>query len=763
MEEPMNKSKNIRRGRRRTEPKNVKQKNKPAISRARDDPKRKPESIRSRKQKCEDDCDYKGDSALRNKRSEDSQNDSDEYDDDFDLSAPLEIDIMKAQHTKVHQNIRTSTGSIPPKRKESFSNATHSRRLIYHTQESDGSSTSLSTHSLQQSRSKFLNPTHQYPLHPRKDEKLPALTPEEAIKMVMERNSYISDSERTEDAHPILLRKASVSTSTCETANNTVGSDSGHNRTPEGKRVLVLKKKKPREDTHPRTSKNRSYHQRNPQEPHRRSSRQEQSITNRPITHRKIQIEGNRQVVAQEARQAKSRMPESSTQIRRHSGVEEKVKLTRYEQKERNEEKMIKYPGAVLGDRHDDNGTFGTNQVEIAGQKHKTISSVEKQRQAPEVPKKTFNRKSQREPISSISDKEMLKEVGAIEITESDYCSDSETGKPEDDFWGGHEDDTQRPSNRSTMVHTSNAATLGENELLLKSLEDKDDDIDSLAGEEEDWRNMSWKTAKTSRSVLSKYSKSSSVALWMKNMEEANNGDTDQDDDIFFFDAIQEAGHTGSSKSDSNTGNDSTTDDVMGIGEDDGWKGKITNFVGYTIGALTSTSSNDNEDKSNGDSHGVVTTPADSHRAPVSAGNIGPPSSGSTKKVPSRELEIIRKCQELMTSQRVLVEARERDAAKNSVENIRLEREEEVARARVWREVMAYRDMMEGMGKGAKLAPLDSKAAAQDYDDRLSMVKTLEDQEKKMRMHERQMMEMEMSDTNKKSREKSCCCSCTIS
>ena len=52
------------------------------------------------------------------------------------------------------------------------------------------------------------------------------------------------------------------------------------------------------------------------------------------------------------------------------------------------------------------------------------------------------------------------------------------------------------------------------------------------------------------------------------------------------------------------------------------------------------------------------------------------------------------------------------------------------------------------MGKGAKLAPLDRKAAAQEYDDRLAMVKTLDDQEKKMRMHERKMMEMEMGVTN---------------
>jgi len=780
MEAPMNKSTNIRRGKRRTEPKNLKadkQKTKPAIWRSREDPKRKPESIRSRARKYGDeaeDSDY-GDSPFRNKRSEDSESDSDEYDDDFDLSAPLQVETGKAQHqnSRVPQKIHTSTGSITPTRKESFTNATHSRRLIYHTHESDGSSTSLSNHSLQQSRSNFLNPTQKYPLQTRKEEKMPALTPEEAIKLVMERNSYISDSERTEDAHPVLFRKASVSTSTCETANNTVGSDSGHNRTPEGKRVLVLKKKKPREDTHPRTSKNRHYHQRNSQEPHRRSSRQEQSITNKPISHRKYHEE-NRQVLAlqtysglvQSTRQAKSsisRPLESSTPIRRSSGVEENTKLSRFEQKDRNEEKMIIYPDKVFGKRNDSKGTFGNDQVENAGHNNKILTSVEKQPQASKLyraetrlPEKTFNKRPQRESINSIS--EELTEVHAIVISESDYCSDSETGKPEDDCWGGHEDDTQRPSNRSTMVNTNNVATLGENELLLKALEDKDDDIDSLAGEEEDWRNMSWKTAKTSRSVLSKYSKSSSVALWMKNMEEAESGDVDQDDDIFFFDAIQEAGHTSSSKSDSTTEKDST-DDAMGTGEDDGWKGKITNFVGYTIGALTS--SNDNEDQSTGDSNGVVASPPVTHREPVPARTLVPPSSGSTKKVPSRELEIIRKCQQLMTSQRVLVEAREKEAAKNGVESMRLQRQEEAARARVFREVMAYREMMEGMGKGAKLAPLDRKAAAQDYDDRLSMVKTLEDQEKKMRMHERSMMEMEMGGT--KSREKSCCCSCTIS
>ena len=74
------------------------------------------------------------------------------------------------------------------------------------------------------------------------------------------------------------------------------------------------------------------------------------------------------------------------------------------------------------------------------------------------------------------------------------------------------------------------------------------------------------------------------------------------------------------------------------------------------------------------------------------------------------------------------------------------------------------------MGKGEKLAPLDSKDAAQEYDDRLAMVKTIEDQEKKMKMHERNMKQMEIEDKSTTKNESfkdpessACYCSCTIS
>jgi len=743
MDAQKNKSTNIRRGKRRPEqkPKNLttgKQSTQPAIWKTIEDAKRKQGSIRNRVRKYGDE---EGDSDYG-----DSESDSDEYDDDFDLSTPLEVD------TRVPQKVfRPTTGSFQPTRKTSFTNATHSRRLMYHTDERDGSSTSftsVSSHTLQQSREKFLNPTQKYPLQSRKEEDLPALTPEEAIKLVMQRNSYISDSERTEDAHPILFRKSSVSTSTCETANNTVGSDSGHNRTSEGKRVLVLKKKKYREDTHPRTSKIRSYHQRNPQEPPRRPSRQQQNDAN-PLIHYKKDI---------------FRPRESSTPIHRRSANEENIKPSQYEQNQREEDQATRYRDKEFGGRNDGAGAIGNARVENNGHGDRIRKSAETQPKA----SNDHNAKArEHEKKVSTLDKEDLTEKDIIVISESDYCSDSETGRTDDDCWGGHEDDTQRPSNRSSMVGASNIAILSENESMLKALEDNDDDIDSLAGEEdwrnngeeEDWRNMSWKTAKTSRSVLSKYSKSSSVALWMKNMGEADSGNVDQDDDIFFFDAIQEAGQTSSSQSGSTSDKDDSIEDAMGVGEDDGWMGNLTNLVGYTIGALTSV--NSKEDDSKGENDEVGATLVDPRRQQFSTRKINPPSSDATKKVPSRELEIIRKCQELMTSQRVLVEAREKESARRSIEDIRLQRQEEEARARVFREVMAYREMMETMGKGAKLAPLNSKAAAQEYDDRLAMVKTLEDQEKKMRMHERKMMEMEMGVNQ--SNKKTCCCSCTIS
>ena len=713
MDAPKNKSTNIRRGKRRPEqkPKNLmtgKQSTQPAIWKAREDAKRKQESIPNRVRKYGDE---EGDSDYG-----DSESDSDEYDDDFDLSTPLEVD------TRVPQKVFSPpTGSLQPTRKTSFSNATHSRRVMYHTDERDGSSTSftsLSSHTLQQSREKFLNPTQKYPLQSRKEGDLPALTPEEAIKLVMQRNSYISDSERTEDAHPILFRKASVSTSTCETANNTLGSDSGHNRTSEGKRVLVLKKKKYREDTHPRTSKNRSYHQRNPQEPPRRPSRQQQNVANPPIHHKEDLEQENQRVsvsrvltFTKKVEEAKSssvqstrlakpdifRPRESSTPIHRRSADEENIKPSQYGQNQREEDQATKYRHKGFGDRNDGTGAIGNDQVENDGHTDRIRKPAEIQSNA----SYDHNAKTrEHEKTVSTLDKEDLTEKDIIVISESDYCSDSETGRPDDDCWGGHEDDTQRPSNRSSMVDASNIAILSGNESMLKALEDKDDDIDSLAGEEDwrnngeedDWRNMSWKTAKTSRSVLSKYSKSSSVALWMKNMGEAESGNVDQDDDIFFFDAIQEAGQTCSSKSGSTSDKDNSIEDAMGVGEDDGWMGNLTNLVGYTIGALTSV--NSKEDDSKGENDVAGATPLDFRREQFPSLKVNPPSPDVTKKVPSRELEIIRKCQELMTSQRVLVEAREKESARRSIEDIRLQRQEEAARARVFREVMAYREMM---------------------------------------------------------------------
>lgn len=100
-----------------------------------------------------------------------------------------------------------------------------------------------------------------------------------------------------------------------------------------------------------------------------------------------------------------------------------------------------------------------------------------------------------------------------------------------------------------------------------------------------------------------------------------------------------------------------------------------------------------------------------------------------------------------MEIQKVEVEKREREAAQNNRENIELRRKEETERAKVYREVLNYRKMMEGMGKGEKLAPLDAKTAAQEYDDRLAMTKTLEEQEEKMKLNERNMMKLNGEDS----------------
>ena len=779
----------IRQGKRRPEPTHLMtgpQNTKPDIWKKLEDAKRKQESIRKRFRNYgddEEDSDY-GNSPSRHNVGKDSKSNRD------DLNTPLEERTKLSRHntTTSKKFPSLSKGSTQLTRKKSFSNAAHSRSLNYHSHEGNTSS-NFNNKGMQQSRSNAMHPAKKYPSHSLKGEKLPALTPEQAIRLVMERKSYMSDSERTEDPDPISSRKASISTSSNDTAVNTVASDSGHNRTPEGKRVLVLKKKKRREDTHPRTSKIKNYHQRNPQEPHRRPSRQQSNVGNHLVSQRKNEedeirhgvnsqvhtyyskkVEKTHSSTIESARPAKAdaSMPcEYLTPAHWHSVVEENEKPSHTESKQREEDKIKKTRDSIFREQNDGSDVFGNGQVEDDDRRDNMRTSIDNRSQASnsffkeaEHEESSNENAQRRAPPSALCTEDLTeKEIILFDISDNDYCSDSDTDKHDDDYWGGHEDITQRPSNRSGSVDTTDVTILS----MLETQEDKDDDIDSLAGEEEDWRNMSWKTAKTSRSVLSKYSKSSSVSLWMKNMGEVDSGNIGQDDDIFFFDAIQEAGKTSSSESASDTDNNDSNNDAVRTEEDEGWRGKITSLVGYTIGALTG--SNDAEDDGGGDNDGVGTTPVSSTRNPTSPGKSTSPISGSTKAVPSRELEIIRKCQLLMKSQQNLMQTRERDAARKNVEDIRLQRKEDAARVRVYREVMAYREMMEGMGKSEKLAPLNSKAAAQEYDDRLAMVKTLEDQEKKMLLHERNMMEMEMVGNNNDEsiKGKSYGCSCIIS
>jgi len=97
---------------------------------------------------------------------------------------------------------------------------------------------------------------------------------------------------------------------------------------------------------------------------------------------------------------------------------------------------------------------------------------------------------------------------------------------------------------------------------------------------------------------------------------------------------------------------------------------------------------------------------------------------------PSRELEIIKKCQQelkLREKEAVDREAKQKELDK---ENLRMRKEEERERAKVEREVDRYRHEMIEMGKGDKLAK-EGKKAKDEYEDRLAMEETLKTQQQK--------------------------------
>ena len=111
-------------------------------------------------------------------------------------------------------------------------------------------------------------------------------------------------------------------------------------------------------------------------------------------------------------------------------------------------------------------------------------------------------------------------------------------------------------------------------------------------------------------------------------------------------------------------------------------------------------------------------------------------------KAPSRELEIIRKCQEQMKQREIEEREKEANAAKEDLENLRLRKEEEDARNIVKEEVERYRQTMIDMGNEDKLAK-EGKAAADEYDDRLAMEDTLKEQEAKAKAMQENMQKID--------------------
>lgn len=700
--------------------------------------------------------------------SDNSGSDHDGFDEDYGKKVPLNSTKTQPQNRKLTQySSSPSPGSMSVTKRRSSSDIRNLRRSL--------SSKGGNDYQMQQMQANLNHPTLRSS-NSRKG-KLPALTPEEAIRLVMERHTYISDSEQTDDDHPIQTRKGSVSkhsNSTNETAMNTVSSHSGHNRTPEGRRVLVLRKKKYREDTHPRTSKNKNYqmnqrekHQRQPLLQQRNVVNHQQDSIGRVLVPSKSAQTTFEEKPIRTTRSKEPRKSDASQSLKssmppyQQDGVE--GNKTRSHKKREHENADILKQFDEIQYLHENNSvsTFDddhADNVPSIGQHFQPRNQVVKARDYRE----TTNKRSDLRALLVVPNNVGMteKEIG---FHDNGYCTDSDTDQ--------YEDLGQRSSDSSGISDGSDTAVdRGKNVGKYGDQSNKDSGEDSQGfDEEEDWRGVSWKTAKTSRSVVSKFSKSSSTSVWMKTMEEGD-GSSNENSDIVFFDAIQEmtdASPTEIDKDESML----DQDDASGPRTEVGWTGTISNFVGYTIGALSG--GKDVDEANNSDNDGVGNTSVASPRtaaskSPSSSIKRKSPTNNSQKAVPSRELEIIRKCQEMMKSQRLKVETRKREADRHNLEDIRLRRKEEAARARVWREVMAYREMMEGMGKGDKLAPLDSKDAAQNYDDRLAMVKTLEDQEKKMKMHARSMMQMEMDhkeSAKEKSRKgcKECFCSCVIS
>ncbi|KAL3907817.1 MAG: hypothetical protein SGARI_003354 [Bacillariaceae sp.] len=124
-------------------------------------------------------------------------------------------------------------------------------------------------------------------------------------------------------------------------------------------------------------------------------------------------------------------------------------------------------------------------------------------------------------------------------------------------------------------------------------------------------------------------------------------------------------------------------------------------------------------------------------------------------KIASRELEIIKRCQEQMENRETLEEDRRLKALAEDKENLQLRKFEAEQRRIVTQEVHAYREMMKDMGQEEKLAPEDMKKAAEEYDDRLAMADTLAE---KARLAQRQMEKIDGRDDGEEEFESGGCC-----
>jgi len=595
------------------------------------------------------------------------------------------------------------------------------------------------------------------------------LTPDEAIKLVMNRHMYVSDSEDSQNGYPVTkppTRK--LSSSTNETA---AASDSGHNITPMGKRVLTLPKKKYREDTHPRTSKNKGSKRSNPrQEPHAPKSPQRSRSGELSLTSSKNQDDHRLQ------QQHVSRSLPSSVSPSQEDVPQGNQSKDRRQPKQI-EDKSIKEDREQMN--HSDNGR------KYDGKKDKIITHKDHEPKLETARKEIQNYTTlvktssgqQRRRASALANEAMLKKKLMF-------------------------DGNDRYGDDSDKLNSSELAVDGYEDCNVT--EEREDDgggsTDPINGDdnEEDLLNHSWATARQSpKSTVSKYSKVSSTELWLKATQEEGS-ESDQDDNNSFFDAIQESGEPSSSRPSNEDGSpppvvsdfidehdrtdndkyyDDDDDDSFESGRNDnrnrgGWAGKLGDFVGKSDAAFSG--STDVEDNSSNVYDESIDSTLPSERTDTVASTINESmqqhkspakhAPNNTKTVNSREIEIIRKCQEQMEQNRREAERLEWEASRNNRQNIELRRQEEVARARVQREVIAYRTMMEGMGKGDKLAPLNSKDAARDYDDRLALDKALAPTENKSESNKTTTTKMEKHVIGSSCKDfDGCDCACIIS